>query len=188
MHAIVLHTLPRVRAPLLPIHLVRLNISNKIYNRSRMEGKFYRFSWKGECGRFSYGTQFSIFQTELSSVGRALDCSGCSQQSKGRWFDSGSSDFFNFSLFFPSLLLLTFSSCLISFTTHQSRNFNTIGGDTWLSLSCLFWISLCFRSFSSKLFKRMQEGTSDDYDCIGGEGWYTVVLSLFLVIVATCFK
>ena len=33
-------------------------------------------------------------QTELSSVGRALDCSGCSQQSKGRWFDSGSSDFF----------------------------------------------------------------------------------------------
>ena len=30
-------------------------------------------------------------QTELSSVGRALDC-----RSKGRWFNSGSSDFFLF--------------------------------------------------------------------------------------------
>ena len=30
-------------------------------------------------------------QTELSSVGRALDC-----RSKGRWFNSGSSDFFFF--------------------------------------------------------------------------------------------
>ena len=31
-------------------------------------------------------------QTELSSVGRALDC-----RSKGRWFNSGSSDSFSFS-------------------------------------------------------------------------------------------
>ena len=32
-------------------------------------------------------------QTELSSVGRALDC-----RSKGRWFNSGSSDFCFFTI------------------------------------------------------------------------------------------
>ena len=47
-----------------------------------------------------YRIIYDFGQTELSSVGRALDCSGCSQQSKGRWFDSGSSDFFAFFFFF----------------------------------------------------------------------------------------
>ena len=50
-------------------------------------------------GYIFYRIIYEIGQTELSSVGRALDCSGCSQQSKGRWFDSGSSDFFTFSFF-----------------------------------------------------------------------------------------
>ena len=35
-------------------------------------------------------------QTDLSSVGRAEDCSGLSNStSLGRWFESGRSDFFN---------------------------------------------------------------------------------------------
>ena len=41
-------------------------------------------------------------QTELSSVGRALDC-----RSKGRWFNSGSSDSFALSSFGCHLFILS---------------------------------------------------------------------------------
>ena len=43
-------------------------------------------------------------QTELSSVGRALDC-----RSKGRWFNSGSSDF----LLFPLLSFILYGVVIL---------------------------------------------------------------------------
>ena len=53
--------------------------------------------------------------TRLSSVGRALDCSGCTTKlSNGRWFDSGSREYI-----FNVKNLIFFIGCMSKLKMHQ---------------------------------------------------------------------
>ena len=60
-----------------------------------------------------------VIQSDLSSVGRAEDCSCSNLSSLGRWFESGRSEFFTFDFscvlnYFPSVKTLSNSVCMLT--------------------------------------------------------------------------